>query len=303
MLRVGILAVLVVVAETSGTPLCSVEATAEPASITWQGITIGEPTLRLRSTFGDPLYVGGIIAVIKGEMKNLVKPLHPGYLWPGVPREQSSVVYWFWFPGSTSTFFMVLSEQGHVVGFEAALAGEDPSRSLTSLPADPSGVHLGDTMASVEAKHPAFNPEEAEGYDCFGGWCPSGPFYVLSGDGPLRKSHIVYEFDAGRVSDFQWYLSAPSQPALPEPTAPSGESPAEAILDLQHNDADGLEWERLFVTSADCDNDGVRWTVRRQSTINYQGRAFGMITAVCPTTDTERMFYFDISSFHPMPAS
>lgn len=268
-------------------------------SITWRGVTLGEPISNLRRSFGDPIRTVWAMAVIAHSHSSAPRGLVRGPFAriPGWPITRRSRVRWFWIPGSDFTFFTASSENGYVTAFEAFLEGEDPSAPLLNVPADPSGVRLGDTMQSVEAIHPEFHPQEYDpGLYC-AGHCASGPFYVMRGRGPLPNVEVMYEFDAGRVADFTWYLTSAPQPPLAEPPEPDGESTRTALLDVQRDEEDGVNWERLYIANQFCDNGGEVWQIQSQSLMEYRGRAYDRVHVVCPGTSGERDFYFDISSY------
>jgi hypothetical protein len=160
---------------------------------------------------------------------------------------------------------------------------------LDNVPPDPSGVRVGDTLDTVKAKHPDFRA----GVD------DDGSPYLIGKASPSVA--VVYSFEEGRVSRFQWGTkpleSAPERPPL---TEPSGTSPAEAILDVQKNESDGTAWEYRYIAFHPC-ADGARWQLKEQSLLRVNGRSYDLLRVVCSTTKARRDFFFDITSYFGKP--
>lgn len=233
-------------------------ASPAPADdVTWHGVTLGMPVSELRSRIGDPLRV--------------------------VAFENGQRVARYWVPHADALFFAI-EQRGYVVGLRAA-ADAPPTGPVAEVPADPSGVRIGDTLTSVRALHPDFHYET-----------PAGGPPALVGRANAHVG-VVYEFGSDRVQSFQWGTMVPATfPDRPDAGQPTGNSPADAIYDVQRNESDGVDWEYVYLSYHPCDGE-TRWKLQQQSLINAGGRAYDRLHVVCPTTKAERDFYFDITSY------
>ncbi len=223
----------------------------------WHGVALGAPASTLRPLLGDPLRI--------------------------VPTNAGRIAR-YWLPGANSTYLLVVEEGGYVSSFEA-FSDVAPTAVLDNVAPDPSGVRLGDTLEAVKSVHPDYQSA------------------IDQDDRPLLvarispTTHAGYTFDDGRLRSFQWVTSAhPAQPALPPLSAPAGDSLFAAILDKQANETDGLAWEYRYLAFHPCSGDA-RWQLKNQSLMREAGRAYDRLHVVCPATNAERDFYFDITSF------
>ena len=236
----------------------SASASPTPAAgVTWHGVTLGMPVSDLRLRLGDPLRA--------------------------VAFDNARRVARYWIPHAHALFF-VIEDRGYVVGFRAE-SDSAPNAQVTGVPPDPSGVLIGDPLDGVKALHPDFH------YDT-----PAGDRPTLSGRASPSVG-VVYEFAGDRVQSFQWGMAlAPGAPDRPDLVQPSGNSIADAILDVQTNESDGVDWEYVYLSYHPCDGT-TRWALHQQSLMNEGGRAYDRLHVVCPTTKSERDFYFDITSY------
>jgi hypothetical protein len=235
-------------------------ATAADAAITWNNVTLGAPASTLRPLVGDPLRV---VAATDGTAR--------------IAR--------YWLPGLSPTAFLVIERRGYIEAFSATTK-DVSAGGFEAVPPDPSGVHLGDTLASVKALHPDFHAETDE---------DGVPELVGNVSNPTAG--IVYDFKNERVRNFQWgILVDKALPELPPIAGPAGDSVDSAILDLQKTESTGVNWEYLYLGFHRCDN-GTPWTLQKQSLFHSGGRAYDRLHVVCPATKAERDFYFDISSY------
>ena len=108
---------------------------------------------------------------------------------------------------------------------------------------------------------------------------------------------VVYEFQGGRVRSFQWGILDPGLPELPALADPAGDSIATAVLDLQKTESQGTIWETLYLGYHRCDGP-TPWTLTLQSTVRENGHVYDRLHATCPSTKSERDFYFDITSYY-----
>jgi hypothetical protein len=256
--RVGLVtcAVLVFIATfAAGRSLAS--ESAQTNDVTWHDITLGMPTADLRSRLGDPLRT--------------------------VAFENGRSVSRYWVPRTDALIF-VLRERGYVTGFRAAVE-QAPAEPLTSVPPDPSGIRLGDSLDRVKTVHPDFHAgTDADGMP------------TLSGRASANAG-VVYDFDQNRVNGFQWGTQlAANQPSLPDGVQPSGASEADAILDAQNNETDGVRWEYVYLSYHPCDGK-TQWVLANQALAHDNRRAYDRLHVVCPTTKVQRDFFFDISSY------
>lgn len=230
---------------------------AADTPVVWHGVTLGAPASTLRPQFGDPLRI--------------------------VPVNGARVAR-YWLPGANSTYLLVVEDAGYISSFEA-FTDVAPTAVLDNIAPDPSGVRLGDTLEAVKSAHPDYHSA------------------IDPDDRPLLAVRISpttnasYVFDNGRLRSFQWTSTAhAAQPALPPLTAPTGDSLFAAILDRQGNETDGVAWEYRYLAFHPCSGD-TRWQIRSQSSMHAAGRAYDRLHVVCPATNAERDFYFDITSF------
>jgi hypothetical protein len=228
--------------------------------LTWHDITLGEPASNLRSVLGDPLRVVSF-------------------------NNENSHVARYWLPGSSSTYVLVIEERGYVIGFDA-FTDRAPTGVIATVPADPFGVRLGETLASVKAAHPEFRGDLDEG---------GSPFLI----GQISSTiGVEYSFEGDRVRRFQWEMPVPTgKPALAPLLAPTGDAPSSAILDVQRNESDGVAWEYRYLAFHTC-TDTANWQLERQSLLQQNGRAYDRLHVVCPATKAERDFYFDITDYY-----
>lgn len=230
---------------------------AADSAVAWHGVTLGAPASTLRPQLGDPLRI--------------------------VPVNGRRVAR-YWLPGANSTYVLVVEDGGYISSFEA-FTDVVPTAVLDNVVADPSGVRLGDTLETVKSAHPDYHSA------------------IDPDDRPLLAVRISpttnasYVFDNGRLRSFQWTTTAQTaRPALPPLTAPTGDSLFAAILDKQFNESDGVAWEYRYLAFHPCSGD-TRWQIKSQSAMHASGRAYDRLHVVCPATNAQRDFYFDITSF------
>jgi hypothetical protein len=228
--------------------------------LTWQHITLGGPASNLRPLLGDPLRVLSF-------------------------NSGARHVARYWLAGSNSTYVLVVEERGYVVSFDT-FTDTAPTRVLENVPADPFGVHLGDTLENVKAKHPDFRGDVDE---------DGNPFLV----GRISSTTgVEYSFQNDRVRAFQWATPAPTGNAALAPLAVvSGDSTSSAILDMQQGETDGVAWEYRYLAFHPC-TENAHWQLKSQSLLNDGGRAYDKLHVVCPPTKTERDYYFDITNYY-----
>src|ERR1700729_1365947 len=106
---------------------CMAAVSPGPA-ISWNNVTLGAPISSLRPLAGDPLRV-------------VVSP-------DGATR-----IGRYWLPGLSSTVFLVLEKRGYIQGFSGTTK-DVSAGGFESVPPDPSGVRLGDSLDSVKNLHP-----------------------------------------------------------------------------------------------------------------------------------------------------
>jgi hypothetical protein len=229
------------------------------AAISWNNVTLGAPVSSLRPLVGDPLRV-------------VVSP-------DGATR-----IGRYWLPGLSSTVFLVIEKRGYIQGFSATTK-DVSAGGFESVPPDPSGVRLGDALEAVKQLHPEFHGEAAD---------DGSPQLVGGVANPAAG--VVYEFQDGRVRSFQWGILDPGLQELPALADPPGDSTATAVLVLQKTESQGTNWETLYLGYHRCD-DRTRWNLVQQSTVRENGRVYDRLHVSCPSTKTERDFYFDITGY------
>jgi hypothetical protein len=238
---------------------CMAAVSPGPA-ISWNNVTLGAPISSLRPLAGDPLRV-------------VVSP-------DGATR-----IGRYWLPGLSSTVFLVLEKRGYIQGFSGTTK-DVSAGGFESVPPDPSGVRLGDSLDSVKNLHPEFHTEAAD---------DGSP--QLVGEVANPTAGVVYEFQDGRVRSFQWGILDPGLPELPALADPAGDSVATAVLDLQKTESQGGNWQTLYLGYHRCDGQ-TPWKVVLQSTERENGHAYDRLHVMCPSTKSERDFYFDITSYY-----
>ncbi|HEY1654238.1 MAG TPA: hypothetical protein VGF86_03905 [Candidatus Tumulicola sp.] len=67
-------------------------------------------------------------------------------------------------------------------------------------------------------------------------------------------------------------------------------------MDEQKNETNGVRWEYIFVAFHPCDGNQ-RWTIRSQALLSDGGTKYDRLHVLCPTTKTERDFFFDITGY------
>ena len=237
----------------------SAQAAVVGPQLTWEHITLGEPASDLRTTLGDPLRVLSFGAG-KGHVAR------------------------YWIAGSNSTYVIVVEERGYVASYDG-FTDTPPNTVMESVPPDPFGVRLGETLPSVRSHHPLLRGDLDEG---------GNPFLI----GQISQTvGVEYSFERGRVRRFQWAVALPAdQPALAPLTAPSGDAPSSAILDLQRDERDGVAWEYRYLTFHPC-TESAQWQVENQTVFHEGGRSYDRLRVRCPVTKAERDFYFDITNY------
>jgi hypothetical protein len=176
---------------------------------------------------------------------------------------------------------MVIERNGRIDGFAAFTVPDD---AVEAVPPDPSGVSVGDTLESVKAKHPDFQMNRSD---------DGGTVFV----GMANGIRISYQIVNGRVTDFVWTDSVDhGLPALAGIADPAGDSFASAVLDVQKGETDGVAWEYRYLAAHPCAENS-RWKLQQQSLLRHEGRSYDRLHVICPATNAERDFYFDITPY------
>ncbi len=190
----------------------------------------------------------------------------------------------YWLAGSNSTYVIIVEERGYVVSFDA-FTDTAPAAVIETVPPDPFGVRLGETLADVKATHPQFRGDIDEGGNTF-----------LVGQ-LSSTTAVAYSFEGERVRRFQWAAPVPAGKAALAPlTAAPGDTLSSAILDLQQNETDGVAWEYRYLAFHPC-TEVARWQLQKESLLRDGGREYDDLHVLCPATKAERDFYFDITNY------
>jgi hypothetical protein len=245
-------------------------ASAADGSMAWLGVTMGEPVSSLRQRLGDPLHV-----------RRYPDLLIAAGLKPAADAPQRKMDFWI-----GGTFALIVSERhGYVVGIEL-YAAETPTEPVTSLPADPRGALLGQSIAEL-TQHLNDKPATLNGVSS------------LDATDASTGLHVRYAFDKGYLNSIRWFRTPAQDMAttdLPELTEPRADGFASAVLDGQTNEASGVRFEYMFVNAHPCDGR-TRWKVAQQALVSHDQRKYDVLHVVCPTTQAERNFYFDITRY------
>jgi len=232
---------------------------ATPSPVVWNNITLGVPAATLRPLLGDPLRV---LVFDNGNQR--------------IAR--------YWLPGNASTYVLVIEGRGYIKAFHAFTEAV-PSAVIESVTPDPLGIRLGESYDDVKSKAPQLSS----------GVEPDGSSSLMA-----RVSSafgVVYSFQTKRVHSFHWSTAnGNQQPQLPPLSDPSGDSTATAILDVQKDEASGVDWEYRYLSFNPC-ADNARWQLKNQSLVHEGTREYDRLHVVCAPTKAERDFYFDITSY------
>jgi len=199
------------------------------------------------------------------------------------PNQRDVARYWI---AKSDALIFVIEQSGYVIGFRASFETA-PQAPQTNVPADPSGVRLGDTLDSIKVSHPGLHAST-----------DSDGTQMLVGRTDQPNVGAAYEFDNGRARSFQWSIRLPPDlPAIQQAVQPSGASTSDAILDAQSSEDTGVDWEYAYLAYHPCDGR-TRWSIQNQSVSSTGGRDYDRLHVVCSTTKTERDFYFDITPYY-----
>jgi hypothetical protein len=184
-------------------------------------------------------------------------------------------------PGTQASYVFVFDRSGQIAGF--ATFGE-PDSEAENIPPDPSNVRLGETFESAKAKHPEFELKQDD-----------SDSQTLEGSvGDVRVSYRVVK---DRITAISWIqLSGAPTQVLPGIENPAGDSFDDAILDVQASEMAGTTWEYRYLAFHPCAENS-RWKLAKQSLAHNAGRAYDILHVVCPATNAERDFYFDITPY------
>jgi hypothetical protein len=226
---------------------------------TWGAITLGSPAATLRPMLGDPLRI-----LLYNDGKSRVAR--------------------YWLPGSDSTYVIVIEERGYIIGYDIFVDAA-PTGTVATVAPDPLGVRLGDTLASVKSQHAQLSAHVDDN---------GAPILV----GRISPSiAVVYSLQDDRVQSIHWLTSiSPEKPDLTPLTADSGDAISSAIVDAQRTERDGVAWEYRYLAYHPC-TESVRWQLQSQALLRQNGRAYDRLHVVCPATEAQRDFFFDISSY------
>ncbi len=255
--------------------ILAAEATAPAlpadAPLVWLGVTMGEPVQNLRPRFGDPLHLTRFPdAMIAAGLKP-----------PAGEAPQRKMDYWL----GDALFLIVSERHGYVVGIEA-YADSAPPAPLSTLPTDPRGAVLGQTVDEV-ARQLSEKPPSLSGLNAID---------TTDASSGLR---VRYEFRGGRLNSIQWSRPPAQDAAGAELSAiaePAGDGFTTAILDVQPDETRGVRWEYLYLAAHHCDG-ATRWQKTSQALATHDRSKYDILHVVCPTTKAERDFYFDITPY------
>jgi hypothetical protein len=227
--------------------------------VVWNRITLGGAASYLRAILGDPLRIVAF-------------------------DSDASRVARYWLPGDNSTYVLVVERRGYVTSFDI-ITEATPTAPIQTVPPDPLGVRLGDTQTSIKAQH----PDLQAGTDDQGMPTLMGRIGANAGAG--------YSFVKDRAQSIQWTTAVPKDaPELAPIAAPAGDAPSTAILDMQQNESDGVAWEYRYLAFHPC-VENERWRMLKQSLVQDGTRVYDRLHVVCPSTKSERDFYFDVTNY------
>jgi hypothetical protein len=187
----------------------------------------------------------------------------------------------YWLPGTQASYVFVLDRGGQIVGFATF---REPDGEAENIPPDPSNVKVRDTFESAKAKHPEFELKQDD----------SGSQTL---EGSVDHVRVSYRIVADRVTAISWIrLSGLSSQAVPGIGNPAGDSFDDAILDVQANEMNGTAWEYRYLAFHPC-ADNSRWKLAKQSLAQKAGKSYDILHVVCPATNAQRDFYFDITPY------
>lgn len=244
---------------------------ADPApAVSWLGVTIAAPVATLRQTLGDPLLV----------TTNTDSP--PAY------REARYAI------DGTHAFLILTERYGRVRSIRATLYSA-PDAPL-AMPPDPSGIVLGETAEQIVAKHPNARRQVD------GDWVSI--YEAVAGQ---RNLGVRYKFFlTGRLQTIDYFLADPDAKATPPPDAlpalvePAGDAYETAVIDGAKHETSGVDWEYLYLNLHAC-APNQHWKTKQQSLQNHAGRVYDVLHVVCPSSNAERDYFFDITSYFGKP--
>jgi len=115
---------------------------------------------------------------------------------------------------------------------------------------------------------------------------------------------VLYKFFlTGRLQSIDYFLAPPDPLATPAPdalaalTEPTGDSYETAVIDGAKDTTGGIVWEKLYLSVHPC-APNQRWQMKMQSLQNNGSRHYDVLHVVCPSTNAERDYYFDITAFY-----
>jgi hypothetical protein len=184
-------------------------------------------------------------------------------------------------PGTRASYVFVVDRGGQIGGFAAF---HEPEDATEGIPADPSTVAVGDSFESAKGKHPDFQLKQDD--------TDSQTF-----EGNVGDVHVAYRVVKDRIAAISWLrLSGLPAQTLPDIANPAGDAFASAILDVQPNESSGTAWEYRYIAFHPCAENSA-WKPAKQSLVQKAGRAYDILHVVCPASNAERDFYFDITPY------
>jgi hypothetical protein len=239
---------------------------ADAPPFAWLGVTIGAPAAPLRQTLGDPLLLTGF------------NDAAPPYRAARYELE------------GTTILLLVTEAWGRVSGLQAFV--RETPESPISMPPDPSGIVLGQTIEEVVAKHPRAQRSVE------GDWV--WLVETVSGHPDIK---VAYKFFlTGRLVSIGYLRTSssgakPPSDALPALAEAAGDSYENAIVDGQKHEMTGVDWEYLYLALHPC-APNQRWKTQRQSLQRHENRVYDVLHVACPSTNVERDYFFDITSYY-----
>ena len=259
--------------------------------------TMRWPFRRLLVLFLLASLVGGAVALAQGSaFADVVSgswiDAHPGDAVPDVRarlgdplrRVLAEDVYASRYTIAKLTAYAVLYEKsGRVVEIRVFSRGSgDPAPSVT----DPYHVSLGSSYDSLKTTRgtPTYNATQQHDY--------------VAGYQNSDGTRSLYEFSNEKVVAIEMLVTLESLAPLPSPAPFSehtGDSIAQAIVDIQATDQVATDWEYLYLAHHPCADD-TQWKVQKQALINNAKRAYDVLDVTCPANGDHRQFFFDITA-------
>jgi hypothetical protein len=249
-------------------PAPSTSPSAASASVTWQGVTLGEPASAVTTRLGPP----------------------------ASRRKAVMGTYLLDYRALDGAGTLSLTEgDGVITGIR--LIAADPA-SLRTRVLDAFGVALGDSgdrLTELRGQPQRYDDEGGSEFTSYYGRASEVRWAYGLRDGVVFSIGVILPYRVVRASGAAVRVATPRPSNVPTPLPPDASGLDRAILVTQDELAADPQFELSFVRRIPCAaND--HWTPVAETIINAHRKNYSRIDAICPPTGEKRSFYFDITS-------